>query len=54
MGTQLAEFESGSTQNEAIGHAVRTAIEAAVYGLVIQGLEKQVWDFNYDTLKEVE
>jgi len=21
-----------------------------VYGLVIQGLEKQVWDFNYATL----
>jgi len=50
LGTQLAEYESGSTENEPIGHAVRTAIEAAVYGLVIQGLEKKVWDFNYDTL----
>ena len=48
MGTQLGEFESGSTVNEPIGHAVRAAIEAAVYGLVIQGLEKEVWDFNYD------
>ena len=50
LGTQLGEYESGSTENEPIGHAVRTAIEAAVYGLVIQGLEKEVWDFNYDTL----
>ena len=50
LGTQLAEYESGSTENEPIGHAVRTAIEAAVYGLVVQGLEKQVWDFNYATL----
>jgi len=51
-GTQLGEFESGSTINEPIGLAVRTAIEAAVYGLVIQGLEKEVWDFNYATLKQ--
>jgi hypothetical protein len=33
---------------------VRKAIEAAVYGLVIEGLEKQVWDFNYDTLNKEE
>ena len=33
-----------------MGHAVRAAIEAAVYGLVIQGLEKQVWDFDYAKL----
>ena len=51
-GTQLGEFESGSTINEPVGLAVRAAIEAAVYGLVIQGLEKEVWDFNYDTLKQ--
>ena len=50
LGTELGEYESGSTENEPIGHAVRAAIEAAVYGLVIQGLEKEVWDFNYDTL----
>jgi curli biogenesis system outer membrane secretion channel CsgG len=48
----LGEYESGSTENEPIGHAVRTAIEAAVYGLVIQGLEKEVWDFNYAALRE--
>ena len=52
LGTQLGEYESGSTENEPIGHAVRAAIEAAVYGLVVQGLEKEVWDFNYDTLAE--
>ena len=50
LGTELGEYESGSTANAPIGHAVRAAIEAAVYGLVIQGLEKEVWDFNYDTL----
>jgi hypothetical protein len=32
--------------------AVRAAIEAAVYGLVMQGLEKEVWDFDYATLRE--
>jgi len=54
LGTQLVEAESGSTENEAGTHAVRAAIEAAVYGLVIQGLERQVWDFNYEALREVD
>ena len=53
LGTQLVEVESGSTENEAVNHAVRAAIEAAVYVLVIQGLERQVWDFNYEALTEV-
>ena len=53
LGTQLVEVESGSTENEAVNHAVRAAIEAAVYGLVIQGLERQVRDFNYEALTEV-
>ena len=50
MGTELIEIESGFTKNEAASYAVRSAIEAAVYGLVIAGLEKQLWDFNYDKL----
>jgi len=54
LGTQLVEAESGSTENEAGTHAVRVAIEAAVYGLVIQGLERQVWDFNYGAKREVD
>ena len=51
MGTTLVELESGSTENEAVGHAVRSAIEAGVYGIVMQGLEKEVWDFNYAQLE---
>ena len=53
-GTELGEFESGSTINEPVGLAVRAAIEAAVYGLVIKGIEKRVWDFDYSTLGEKE
>jgi curli production assembly/transport component CsgG len=52
MGTELVEIESGYTENEAVGYAVRAAIEAAVYGLVIQGLDKEVWDFDYSSLGE--
>jgi len=52
LGTELVEVESGYTENEAVGHAVRAAIEGAVYGLVVQGLEKEVWDFNYPSLGE--
>jgi curli production assembly/transport component CsgG len=50
MGTELVEIESGSTGNEPVTQAVRTAIEAAVYGLVMEGMEKRLWDFNYGTL----
>ena len=52
VGTELVEIESGSTDNEPVTLAVRAAIEAAVYGLVMQGLEKEVWDFDYATLRE--
>ena len=51
LGTELVEVESGYTENEAVGHATRAAIEAAVYGLVVQGLEKKVWDFNYPDIR---
>jgi curli production assembly/transport component CsgG len=54
MGTELVELESGYSENEAVGYAVRAAIEAGVYGLVMQGLEKEVWDFDYSKLKEEE
>ena len=52
MGTELVELESGYSENEAVGYAVRAAIEAGVYGLVMQGLEKEVWDFDYSKLRE--
>jgi len=51
QGTELVELESGSTSNEAVSSAVRAAIEAAVYGIVKQGLDKEVWDFNYAMLE---
>ena len=54
LGTELVEIESGYSENEAVGYAVRAAIEAGVYGLVMQGLEKEVWDFDYSKLKEGE
>ena len=54
MGTELVEIESGYSENEAVGYAVRAAIEAGVYGLVMQGLEKEVWDFDYSKLREEE
>ena len=48
MGTELFEVETGYSKNEAMGYATRATIEEAVYSLVQQGLEKQLWDFNYD------
>jgi len=48
MGTELVEIETGYTENEAIGYATRSAIEEAVYTLIMKGLEQQMWDYNYE------
>lgn len=45
-GTELVEFESGMTENEANTMAVKMAIEAAVVELVKQGEEKGLWRFK--------
>jgi len=45
--TELVEIETGYTQTEATGYAVRSAVEAAVYELVMEGLQKELWDYNY-------
>ena len=45
--TELVEIETGYTQTEATGYAVRSAVEAAVDELVMEGLQKELWDYNY-------
>jgi len=45
-GTNLVEFESGMTENEANTMAVKMAIEAAVVELVKQGKEKGLWRYK--------
>ena len=45
-GTELFELESGFAANETQTYAVRSAIEAAVYAIVIQGIEHNLWDFE--------
>ena len=52
LGTELVEVETGYTQTEAIGYATRSAIETADYSLIQEGLEKQLWDFDYSQLSE--
>ena len=47
LGTELVEVETGYTENEAVGYATRSAIEEAVYTLIIKGLEQELWDFDY-------
>jgi len=54
LGTELVEIETGYTQTEATGYATRSAIETAVYSLVQEGLEKQLWDFDYSQISEEE
>jgi curli production assembly/transport component CsgG len=46
VGTELVEFESGMSENEANTMAVKLAIEAAVVELVHQGAQKGLWRFK--------
>jgi len=45
-GTELVELESGITENETTGYAVKSAIETAVYALIKQGIDRDVWDIK--------
>jgi curli production assembly/transport component CsgG len=45
-GTELIEIESGLTESEAVGIATKTAIEAAVYAIIQQGIELDMWDYK--------
>ena len=47
-GTELVELESGLTENETVSYAVKSAIEAAVYALIIQGVELNMWSYEED------
>jgi curli production assembly/transport component CsgG len=50
LGTELVEFESGLTENETVGYAVKAAIETAVYALILQGIELNMWSYNDESL----
>lgn len=45
-GVELVEIETGLATNEAAGYSVRSAIEAAVYAIIEQGIERDVWDYK--------
>ena len=45
-GPELFELESGFAANETQTYAVRSAIEAAVYAIIVQGIEDDLWDFK--------
>ena len=47
MDTQLVEIEDGMTENESVTRSVRSAIEAAVYELILQGDERDFWSIKW-------
>ena len=49
MDTQLVEVEDGMTENESVTRSVRSAIEAAVYELILQGDEREYWSINWQS-----
>jgi curli production assembly/transport component CsgG len=46
QGTQLVEYEDGVGNNESVTYATRTAVEAAVYELIIQGHDRGFWSIE--------
>lgn len=46
MGTEALEIESGTTSNEPVNYAVRTAIEQCVLEMVKEGERKGIWHFK--------
>ena len=45
-GTELFELEAGIARNETATYATRSAIEAAVYAIITQGIEQDLWDYQ--------
>lgn len=50
QGTDLIEIESGLTENETVGLATKIAIETAVYALIQQGIELNMWSYDDESL----
>jgi curli production assembly/transport component CsgG len=46
VGTRALEVEAGSTNNEPVNYAVRSAIEQAVVEIILLGEEKSLWKFK--------
>jgi len=45
-GTELVEIEAGIARNESATYATRSAIEAAVYAIITEGIEQDLWDYT--------
>jgi curli production assembly/transport component CsgG len=46
MGTRAIELETGTTTNEPVNYAVRSAIEQAVVEIILQGEKQSLWKFK--------
>ena len=45
-GIELFELESGLARNETATFATRSAIEAAVFAIIVDGIDKDLWDYQ--------
>jgi len=53
MDTQLVEIEDGMTENESVTRSVRSAIEASVYELILQGDERGFWTIQWPVTEKM-
>lgn len=52
QGTELIELETGYTQTEATGYAIRSAVEFGLFKLISEGMSQKFWDYDYKQLEE--
>ncbi len=48
MSTKALEIETGVATNEPVNYAIRTTIEHAIFNMIHEGIEKELWQFKIE------
>ena len=48
MSTKALEIETGVATNEPVNYAIRTTIEHAIFNMIHEGIEKDLWSFKIE------
>ena len=48
MSTKALEIETGVATNEPVNYAIRTTIEHAIFNMIHEGIEKDLWSFKLE------
>ena len=53
MSTKALEIETGVATNEPVNYAIRTTIEHAIFNMIHEGVEKDLWKFKIEEKSNV-